>query len=132
MSIIAVVLVALVSGYRVWSNVNERTQTAAAFSALRIVDKRIDLPSEIPDTTRTESGLAVRRGGSGNGPTIVYSFAAADTPDWEARFHAAMYRAGYGKGDEPWSLRVRGYDVTVLSAGPDDSNGRVYISISTL
>jgi hypothetical protein len=65
-------------------------------------------------------------------PTIVYSFAAAETPDWEARFQAAMCQAGYGKGDEPWSPQVRGYNVTVLSAGPDDSNGREYISISTL
>ena len=123
---------ALLIGGRVAYGANERVETARAFSVLRTVDRRIDLQGELPGATRSESGVAVRLGGSGDGPSITYSFTEADFPNWERRYRTSMLRAGYGNGEEPSVLHVQGYVVTILTSMPETPGGLVYISISTL
>jgi hypothetical protein len=126
-----ILIVIAVVAVRAWSVENQREKTAASFAVLRAVDRRIDLPEAIPNMKRVEAGVQVRPLGEGPGPTITYSFPAESTPDWHARVKAAVERAGYGSGDEPWIFRVHGRTVSVTTtfAAPA-TDGRNYITIS--
>jgi hypothetical protein len=130
-STVIVALLALVCGYEIWSAVNQREKTAAAFAVLDTADRRIDLRHVFPNAKRSKSGVEVRPLGEGPGPVVSYSFAASSTPDWKMRLNEAMNRAGYS-GEEPWIFQNHGWSVVVLAADPDvDSGGRVYVTIST-
>jgi hypothetical protein len=131
-SMTVVALVGAAGGVRVWDDANQREKTAEAFAAMRVVDRRINLPNVIPEARRTESGVEVRPLGEGPGPDITYSFNASATPDWRGRIDRAMDRAGYGSEGEPWMTRVHGWPVDVSTTDPSvESGGTAYLVIST-
>lgn len=124
-------LLAPVGGFEVWSAVNQREQTAAAFAVLDTADRRLDFRQIFPNAHRSQTGVEVRTLGEGPGPVVSYSFAASSVADWKMRLDAAMIRAGYG-GDEPWVFQIHGWSVIVVASDPDvESGGRVTVTIST-
>jgi hypothetical protein len=130
-STVIVALLALVGGFGIWSAVNQREKTAAAFAVLDTADRRIDLRHVFPNAHRSKSGVEVRPLGEGPGPVISYSFAASSIPDWKMRLDDAMKRAGHS-GEAPWIFQIHGWSVIVLAADADvESGGRVYVTIST-
>ncbi|WP_146243993.1 hypothetical protein [Curtobacterium sp. MCBD17_013] len=125
--IVSVVLVVLalvggaVVGVKAWYAHDQREKTAAAFAAMPVVDRRIDIQSVIPGAKRRESGVAVRL--EGPGPVVSYSFKVSATPDWKACIDQAMERAGYGRVGDPWTIQVRDLVVTVTTSDPSAGNG---------
>ncbi|PYY40879.1 hypothetical protein DEJ32_05840 [Curtobacterium sp. MCPF17_046] len=131
-SIALLTIVGAAVGVRVWFDTNQREKTDAAFTAMRVVDQRIDLRSVIPDARRTETGVAVRPLGAGPGPSINYAFDAAATPDWKARVGKRMEAAGFGENGEPWFTQVGDEPVSVTMSGATaGGGGPVYLVMST-
>lgn len=122
-SMALVALVGIVGGLRVWYVLNQREKTDAAFAAMRVIDRRVDLQSVVPVAKRTESGVEVRPWGDGPGPNIHYSIDASETPDWRVRVDRAMEKAGFGPDETAWTTQVRGWPVGITISNPSNRNG---------